>query len=100
VKCCVVRVCKELNAQSNAVYCITYRVLPPRRQGYARQLLLAAVQLAKEEQLTRLQLDVYRSNAAAVALYRSNGFVEQSDSIVRGLFSAMKMGKMIMIKTL
>jgi GNAT superfamily N-acetyltransferase len=61
-------------------------------------LLLAAVQLAKEEQLTRLQLDVYRSNAAAVALYSSNGFVEQPDSIAGSLFSAMKIGKMVMIK--
>jgi hypothetical protein len=58
------------------------------------------VQLAKEEQLTRLQLDVYRSNAAAVALYSSNGFIEQPDSIAGSFFGAMKMGKMIMIKNL
>jgi [ribosomal protein S18]-alanine N-acetyltransferase len=47
-----------------------------RRQGAGREILLALDREAQKRGLTRWVLEVARSNRAAVALYKSSGFVE------------------------
>lgn len=47
-----------------------------RRQGIAGQLLCAALQSAERGGATRCLLEVRAGNVAALALYRSMGFVE------------------------
>lgn len=50
-------------------------VLPAfRRQGLARRLLTALTAKAREQGVTRLQLEVRESNVAARTLYESLGF--------------------------
>ena len=56
-----------------------------RGQGIGRMLIVAALAAAKAEQFRRVQLDVYSSNANAIALYESVGFVvegRQRDAIL------------------
>jgi len=57
---------------------ITNLVVAPevRRQGIGAQLLAHLRKIACREQCTRLTLDVRRTNAAALALYRREGFKE------------------------
>lgn len=45
-----------------------------RRQGVGRALLDAVIVKSAELGVTRLELEVFRSNAAAIALYRQAGF--------------------------
>ena len=47
-----------------------------RRQGAARALLSAAAYHAKEKGVTRIALEVRKSNTAAQALYIKQGFVQ------------------------
>lgn len=48
---------------------------PHRRRGHARALLRAALAFAVERKVRLVLLEVRRSNAAAIGLYRSFGFV-------------------------
>jgi ribosomal-protein-alanine N-acetyltransferase len=45
-----------------------------RRRGVGRALMLESIAFAKEKRLRHVLLEVKRSNAAAIALYRSVGF--------------------------
>ena len=45
-----------------------------RRRGYAREVLLALLELAREQGITTLTLEVRASNCGARSLYRSLGF--------------------------
>lgn len=47
-----------------------------QRKGWGRKLLQAMLVLAQESGKQRIVLEVRASNAAAIALYRSMGFVE------------------------
>jgi ribosomal protein S18 acetylase RimI-like enzyme len=58
-------------------------VLPAwRGQGIGRRLLERTVAWARESGLERIELDVYASNAPAIALYRSAGFI--TEGVKRG----------------
>jgi ribosomal protein S18 acetylase RimI-like enzyme len=48
-----------------------------RGQGIGKRLLTAALEGARGKGLERVQLDVFASNEAAVALYRAFGFREE-----------------------
>lgn len=48
-----------------------------RHQGLGKALLKACIQKSFENGLTRLELEVYTDNSAAVALYRNLGFIEE-----------------------
>lgn len=49
-----------------------------RRRGIADALMTALIDRAENwMQITRLELEVYVDNAAAIALYRKHGFVEE-----------------------
>ncbi|MFO0897359.1 MAG: GNAT family N-acetyltransferase [Pirellulales bacterium] len=48
-----------------------------RGQGIGKRLLAAALEQARARGLERVQLDVFTSNKAAVALYRAFGFREE-----------------------
>jgi RimJ/RimL family protein N-acetyltransferase len=48
-----------------------------RHQGLGKALLNACIQKSFENGLTRIELEVYADNSAAIALYRSLGFVEE-----------------------
>ena len=48
-----------------------------RHQGLGRALLGACIRKAFGNGLTRIELEVYADNAAAIGLYRSLGFVEE-----------------------
>jgi ribosomal protein S18 acetylase RimI-like enzyme len=48
-----------------------------RGQGIGKGLLSAALEAARAKGLERVQLDVFASNAAAIALYRAAGFREE-----------------------
>lgn len=48
-----------------------------RRQGIGKRLLTVALEGARAQSLERVQLDVFASNEAAVALYRAFGFREE-----------------------
>lgn len=51
------------------------------RQGMGSQLLAAALELADNWlQVTRIELEVYKANQAAVALYQKFGFVVEGES--------------------
>lgn len=47
-----------------------------QRKGYGRAMLLEIMHIAHTKSLQRVYLEVRHSNAAAIALYRSVGFVE------------------------
>ncbi len=52
-------------------------ILPARqRQGFGAQLLQSLVERLTRQGVTRLLLEVRRGNAAAIALYRRLGFVD------------------------
>jgi ribosomal-protein-alanine N-acetyltransferase len=55
-----------------------------RRRGMGRALMDVAVAYARRQRVERLLLEVRRSNAAAIALYRSTGFF--ATSIRRGYY--------------
>jgi len=46
-----------------------------RRKGYAKALLIHFINMAKTEHLEFMTLEVRASNAAAISLYKSFGFV-------------------------
>ena len=46
-----------------------------RRKGYAKALLIHFINMAKAEHLEFMTLEVRASNAAAISLYKSFGFV-------------------------
>jgi len=48
-----------------------------RRKGIGRQLLRAAVEHAARVAITRVELEVFASNAAAISLYESFGFTKE-----------------------
>jgi ribosomal protein S18 acetylase RimI-like enzyme len=48
-----------------------------RGQGLGKRLLEAALAEARSRGLERVQLEVFASNAGAIALYRKAGFVEE-----------------------
>jgi RimJ/RimL family protein N-acetyltransferase len=48
-----------------------------RGRGVGSALLVAAIEWAREHGLHKLSLDVFAHNAAAIALYRKFGFVEE-----------------------
>lgn len=48
-----------------------------RGRGVGSGLMLAAIEWARAQGLHKLWLEVFPSNAAAIALYRKNGFVEE-----------------------
>ncbi len=48
-----------------------------RGRGVGSALLAAAIELARERDLHKLSLGVFAHNAAAIALYRKFGFVEE-----------------------
>jgi ribosomal protein S18 acetylase RimI-like enzyme len=50
--------------------------LPWRRRGIGRALLRALEAYAREQCISEIGLDVYGHNEAAIALYRSTGFIE------------------------
>jgi RimJ/RimL family protein N-acetyltransferase len=48
-----------------------------RGQGLGTKLLVATLHAARGAGLTRIELEVFRSNTAAIALYNRHGFVEE-----------------------
>jgi GNAT superfamily N-acetyltransferase len=52
-----------------------------RGKGYGRELLLRAIDKARERASTRIELAVYAHNAPALKLYRSVGFVESGPPV-------------------
>lgn len=56
-----------------------------RRRGHARAAMAALEAIAQEQGLARICLNVFASNAAAHALYRSLGYVETNLSMQRML---------------
>jgi RimJ/RimL family protein N-acetyltransferase len=48
-----------------------------RRHGLGRQLLLTAIEKAGQIGLTRIELDVFASNRAAIHLYETAGFAHE-----------------------
>ena len=48
-----------------------------RGRGIGRRLMESAVSRARETDLQRVELDVYASNGAAIALYEKLGFVHE-----------------------
>jgi ribosomal protein S18 acetylase RimI-like enzyme len=54
---------------------------PYRRQGLGRRLLHEGYRWAKRVGVEKLQLNVRAANAAALALYRSEGFVEEGREV-------------------
>lgn len=48
-----------------------------RGRGVGSALLVAAIEWAREQGLHKLSLGVFPHNAAAIALYRKHGFVEE-----------------------
>src|SRR5690606_24820692 len=48
-----------------------------RGQGVGRRLLQTALESATELGITRVELDVFASNVAAIGLYQAIGFVEE-----------------------
>jgi RimJ/RimL family protein N-acetyltransferase len=55
--------------------------LPWRGRGVGTALLEAAIEWAREQGLHKLSLSVFPHNAAAIALYRRFGFVEEGRRI-------------------
>ncbi len=55
-----------------------------RRQGLGRTLMLAALEAAGRRGAVRAMLEVRRSNAPAIALYRALGFLH--DTVRRGYY--------------
>jgi RimJ/RimL family protein N-acetyltransferase len=50
---------------------------PFRGQGVGTQLLLRTLEAVRDAGLTRIELEVFRTNTVAVALYARHGFVEE-----------------------
>ncbi|AIY41577.1 GNAT family acetyltransferase YhhY [Collimonas arenae] len=50
---------------------------PWRGRGVGDALLAATIERATTSGITRVELEVYARNAAAIALYRKHGFVEE-----------------------
>ena len=48
-----------------------------RQHGLGKKLLQACIQKSIENGITRIELEVYANNTAAIALYRRLGFVEE-----------------------
>jgi ribosomal-protein-alanine N-acetyltransferase len=57
------------------LHVLSVATLPPfRRRGMARALLEHAIDFAREQKVRSILLEVRRSNAAAIRLYRTFGF--------------------------
>jgi ribosomal protein S18 acetylase RimI-like enzyme len=56
-----------------------------RGRGYGRAMMLAAEELLRERGLTRLALNVFGGNAAAIRLYESLGFRVTAQQMVKPL---------------
>lgn len=68
-------------------------VLPAyRRQGHARAALIALEGIAREQRFDALALNVFASNEAAHALYRSAGFAATAISMQKPLTNAAAPG--------
>ncbi len=72
-----------------------------RGRGVGSALLAAAIELARQRGLHKLSLDVFAHNAAAIALYRKFGFVEEGRRIKHyrrasgELWDALEMGLLL-----
>jgi ribosomal protein S18 acetylase RimI-like enzyme len=54
---------------------------PYRRQGIGRALMSLAIAKVRERAVPRIELAVYSHNRAAIALYRSLGFVDSGPAV-------------------
>lgn len=52
-----------------------------RRRGIGRQLLTVAIAKALERSASRIELEVYAHNTAAISLYRTFGFIESGPPV-------------------
>jgi ribosomal protein S18 acetylase RimI-like enzyme len=72
-----------------------------RGRGVGSALLAAAVEWARERGLHKLSLDVFPHNAAAIALYRKFGFIEEGRRVKHfrrasgELWDAIEMGLLL-----
>ena len=72
-----------------------------RGRGVGSALLAAAIECARQRGLHKLSLDVFAHNAAAIALYRKFGFVEEGRRIKHyrrasgELWDALEMGLLL-----
>jgi ribosomal protein S18 acetylase RimI-like enzyme len=72
-----------------------------RRRGVGSALLAAAIEWARERGLHKLSLSVFAHNAAAIALYRKFGFVEEGRRVKHyrresgELWDALEMGLLL-----
>ncbi len=72
-----------------------------RRRGVGSALLAAAIEWAREQGLHKLSLSVFPHNAAAIALYRKFGFVEEGRRVKHfrrasgELWDAIEMGLLL-----
>jgi ribosomal protein S18 acetylase RimI-like enzyme len=53
-----------------------------RRQGIGRQLLTRAIAAARDRTVSRIDMEVYAHNVAAIELYRLHGFAESGPRTV------------------
>ena len=72
-----------------------------RGRGVGLELLAAAIEWARERGLHKLSLGVFAHNAAAIALYRKFGFVEEGRRVKHyrrasgELWDALEMGLLL-----
>ena len=72
-----------------------------RSRGMGSALLAAAIDWAREQGLHKLSLSVFAHNAAAIALYRKFGFVEEGRRVKQyrrasgELWDAIEMGLLL-----
>jgi putative acetyltransferase len=80
-------------------------VRPWRGQGVGSALLAAAIERAQAEGLHKLSLSVFARNAAAIALYRKFGFVEEGLRVKQyrrtngELWDSLEMGLLLVPET-
>ncbi|MFF1482943.1 GNAT family N-acetyltransferase [Streptomyces sp. NPDC058301] len=65
----------QATATTDSAWLYDINVLAPfRRHGYGSAILAAAEELVAREGMTSLNLNVFGDNAAAISLYRRNGY--------------------------
>ncbi|MFK8908962.1 GNAT family N-acetyltransferase [Streptomyces sp. YS-3] len=66
---------RQATATTDSAWLYDINVFAPfRRHGYGSAILTAAEELVAREGMTSLNLNVFGDNAAAIALYRCNGY--------------------------